>query len=67
MTHVTILVDYVPEGVLMGILEDVVTLLANLGIMVETVPCLVCQTVRLVDTQMVRVRVGQVGWGIIAQ
>lgn len=41
--------------------------LANLGIMVETVLYLVLPTVRHVDTQMVCVRVGQVGWVIIAQ
>lgn len=112
MNDVTMLVEFVPEVVLTGILDDIATFvrfernrrqnlnkyifikkiyndfeftfykclfifffmppfcflqLANLGIMVETVLYLVPPTVRHVDTQMVCVRVGLVGWVIIAQ
>lgn len=52
MNDVTMLVEFVPEVVLTGILDDIATFLANLGIMVETVLYLVPPTVRHVDTQM---------------
>lgn len=67
MNDVTMSVDFVPKVVWTGILDDIATFLANLGTMVETVPCLVLLTVRHVDTQMVCAPVGQVGWVIIAQ
>lgn len=112
MNDVTMLVEFVPEVVLTGILDDIATFvrfelncrqnlnkfifikkiyndfeltfykglvillfmpsfcflqLVNLGIMVETVLYLVLPTVRHVDTQMVCVRVVQVGWVTIAQ
>lgn len=67
MKDVTMSVEFVPRVVWTGILDDIATFLANLGILVQTVPLLVLLTVRHVGTQMVCVPVGQVGWVMIAQ
>lgn len=67
MNDVTMSVEFVPRVVWTGILDDIATFLANLGILVQTVPLLVLLTVRHVGTQMVCVPVGQVGWVMNAQ
>lgn len=67
MKDVTMSVDFVPEVVLTGILDEIATSLVNLGITVQTVPCFVLLTVKPVDTQMVYVPVMLVGWVRIAQ